>query len=182
MNKALCPAIDSAITRNAGSYDPDSGLYYKVGMEFCADIDFDKLDQPPSAPLEIDVSYTSVAPPDHEGGFGHVSARDPISGETAWDVEYKYPPLASLLTTKGGLVFVAGADGWFDALASKTGQKLWSHNDRLGHHGGIISYMAGEKQYIAVVTGWSSRSNTLFGEPSASMPANNGQLVVFSLP
>ena len=79
-----------------------------------------------------------------------------------------------------------GADGWFDALDAKTGQKLWSHNNGLGHHGGVISYKVGDKQYIAVVTGWGSHVSSdykaLFGEPFASMPTNNGQLIVFSLP
>lgn len=186
MNKAVCPAIDGAISWNAGSYNPDLNLYYKVGMEFCADIDLQKVDAPTSAQLHLGASYTFIAPPGHEKAFGHVSARDPISGKAAWEVEYKYPPLASLLGTKGGLVFVPGADGWFDALDAKTGQKLWSHNNGLGHHGGVISYKVGEKQYVAVVTGWGSHVSgdykVLFGEPFASMPTNNGQLIVFSLP
>ena len=70
--------------------------------------------------------------------------------------EFKYPTLASLLTTKGGLVFVPGADGTFYALSADTGEKLWSANNGLGHHGGVISYSAKGKQYVAVVTGWGS--------------------------
>ena len=186
MNKTVCPSIDGAISWNAGSYDPDSGLYYKVGQEWCADIDVQKNERPSQAQLDISASYTYLPPPGHEKAFGHISARDPISGKPVWEVEYRYPPLASVLSTKGGLVFVPGADGWFDALDAKTGQKLWSYNDGLGHHGGVISYKAGAKQYIAVVTGWgshvSSDYDVLFGEPFVSMPKNNGQLIVFSLP
>jgi outer membrane protein assembly factor BamB len=126
-----------------------------------------------------------VAPPGHEKAFGHVSGRDPVTGKVAWEVEYKYFPLASLLSTKGGLLFVPGADGMLDALDTKTGKKLWSHNDGLGHHGGIITYMAGGKQYIAVTTGWGSHVSgnfkPLYGEPFASMPTDNGQLLVFGL-
>jgi PQQ-dependent dehydrogenase (methanol/ethanol family) len=186
MNKAVCPAIDGAISWNAGSYNPDTGYYYKIGQEFCADIDVQKAPRPNSAQLDIGASYTFIPPPGHDKAFGHISARDPISGKVAWEVEYKYPPLASVLSTKGGLVFVPGADGWFDALDAKTGQKLWSHNNGLGHHGGVISYKAGDKQYIAVVTGWGSHVSgdykVLFGEPFASMPTNNGQLIVYALP
>jgi outer membrane protein assembly factor BamB len=98
----------------------------------------------------------------------------------------KYPPLASLLTTRGGLVFVPGADGTFYALDADSGAKLWQHNNGLGHHGGVISYTARGKQYIAVVTGWGSHVSgnycPLFGEPFCSMPTDNGQLMVFSLP
>jgi hypothetical protein len=36
MNKALCRAIDGAISWNSGSYNPDTGLYYKIGQEVLA--------------------------------------------------------------------------------------------------------------------------------------------------
>jgi alcohol dehydrogenase (cytochrome c) len=185
MNKAVCPAIDGAISWNAGSYDPDTGLYYKVAQEWCADIDVVKIDKPKdySGQLYLGASFTSVAPPGRDKAFGHVSGRDPITGKVTWEVEYRYPPLASLLSTKGGLLFVPTADGFLEALDAKTGKKLWSHNDGIGHHGGVISYMAKGKQYIAVVTGWGSHVSgnykPLFGEPFTSMPTDNGQLVVF---
>jgi hypothetical protein len=45
--------------------------------------------------------------------------------------------------------------------------------------------MAGGKQYIAVTTGWGSHVSgnfkPLYGEPFASMPTDNGQLLVFGL-
>ena len=137
-----------------------------------------------SAQNYFGASWTSTHPEGRKA-YGHVSGRDPISGKVTWRVEYKYPPLASLLSTKGGLVFVPGADGMFDALDAKTGAKLWSHNNGTGHHGGVISYSAKGKQYIAVVTGWGSHVSgnfgPLFGEPFTSMPTDAGQLIVFGL-
>ncbi|MBX5455032.1 MAG: PQQ-binding-like beta-propeller repeat protein [Acidobacteriia bacterium] len=187
MNKALCPAIDGAISWNSGSYNPVTGLYYKVGQEWCQDIEVQKVDRPKdySGQNYFGATWNSIPPPGYESAFGHVSGRDPITGHVAWEVVYRYPPLASLLSTKGGLVFVPGADGMFDALDAKTGEKLWSHNDGLGHHGGVISYAVNGKQYIAVVTGWGSHVSgnygPLFGEPFLSMPTDNGQLLVFGL-
>ena len=70
--------------------------------------------------------------------------KDPVTGKKTWEVVYKYPPMASLLTTKGGLVFVPGADGMFDALDAKTGEKLWSHNDGIGHDGGWRFFVSGD--------------------------------------
>jgi PQQ-dependent dehydrogenase (methanol/ethanol family) len=187
MNEALCPAIDGAISWNSGSYNPDTGLYYKIGQEFCANQEVIKGDRLPdnSGRLDISATWKVIAPPGHDKAFGHVSGRDPITGKVAWEVEYKYFPLASLLSTKGGLVFVPGADGQFDALDAKTGQKLWSHNNGLGHTGGVISYAVDGKQYIAVVTGWGSHVSgnfkPLYGEPFLSMPGDTGQLLVFGL-
>jgi glucose dehydrogenase len=187
-NKNVCPAIDGAISWNAGSYSPDTGLYYKVGQEFCQDMEALRVVPAPkegSAQLYISASWTVHAPPGYDKAFGHVSGRDPITGKIAWEVPYKYFPLASLLSTKGGLVFVPGADGWLDALDARTGKKLWSHNDGLGHHGGIISYAVNGKQYIAVVSGWGSHVSgnlkVLFGEPFESMPIEGGNLLVFGL-
>jgi alcohol dehydrogenase (cytochrome c) len=185
-HKNVCPAIDGAISWNAGSYNPDTGLYYKVGQEWCFDIEVVKADKPKdfSGQTYFGASWTSVHPEGRKA-YGHVDGRDPITGKVSWRVEYKYPPLASLLSTKGGLVFVPGADGNFDALDAKTGKKLWTHNNGIGHHGGVISYSAKGKQFIAVVTGWGSHVSgnfgPLFGEPFTSMPTDGGQLIVFGL-
>jgi PQQ-dependent dehydrogenase (methanol/ethanol family) len=187
VSKNVCPAIDGAISWNAGSYSPDTGLYYKVGQEFCQDMEALKVPTPKegSGQLYISASWTVHAPPGHDTAFGHVSGRDPMTGKIAWEVPYKYFPLASLLSTKGGLVFVPGADGWLDALDASSGKKLWSHNDGIGHSGGIISYAVNGKQYIAVVSGWGSHVSDnfkpLFGEPFASMPIEGGNLLVFGL-
>ncbi len=35
----VCPAIDGAISWNHGTYSPDTGLYYKVGQEWCQNME-----------------------------------------------------------------------------------------------------------------------------------------------
>ena len=53
-------------------------------------------------------------------------------------------------------------------------------------NGGIITYMAKGKQYVAVMTGWGSLVGDgygdWFGEPWKSMPKDSGVLKVFALP
>ena len=48
---------------------------------------------------------------------------------------------------------------------------------RPGHNGGIITYMAKGKQYVAVMTGWGSLVSDgygdLWGEPWVSMPKDS---------
>lgn len=183
----VCPAVDGAITWSNGSYSPDTGLYYKAGQEWCQNMEAQHLPKPAdySGQMYMSATYTPIPAKGHDAAYGHINAVDPISGKTTWRVEYKYPVMASLLSTKGGLLFVPGADGMLDALDAKTGQKLWSHNDGIGHDGGIISYAVNGKQYIAVTTGWgtyvSQNLATLFGEPFKSMPLDSGVLVVYSL-
>jgi PQQ-dependent dehydrogenase (methanol/ethanol family) len=182
----LCPAIAGGVSWNSGTYSPDTGLYYKVGNEWCIDLDIVKT-QPvtePFAQLNIGATFKFVDPP---GGkmHGHVDGRDPVSGKVAWSVDYPEPPLASLLSTAGGLVFVPDARGWLHAHDAKTGKELWKANDGASHIGGAISYEAGGKQYVAVVTGGPSLVSEgypeMFGEPYKSMEKDTGALIVYTL-
>ncbi len=186
-NKDLCPAINGGISWNTGTYSPATGLYYKIGNEWCMDLEVIKT-QPvlqPMVQLNIGANFTIHGPP---GGvaYGHLDARDPITGDKKWEIDFPEPPLASLLSTAGSLLFVPDARGVLHAYDDRTGEELWSHNNGLGQVGGIISYSAKGKQYVAVATGWGSLVGDgyaeLFGEPYKSMPKDQGMLVVFALP
>ena len=76
--------------------------------------------------------------------------------------------------------------GVLHAFDARSGAELWSHNNGLGHTGGIVSYNAKGKQYIAVITGWGSLVGDdykkLYGEPYESMATDQGTIVVFALP
>jgi len=89
------------------------------------------------------------------------------------------------LSTAGGLVFVPDARGWLHAHDAKTGKELWKANDGATHNGGIISYEANGKQYIAVVTGGPSLVGEnyaeIFGGPYKYMDKDTGSLVVYTL-
>jgi alcohol dehydrogenase (cytochrome c) len=186
-HKNLCPAIAGGISWNSGSFSPQTGLYYKIGQEWCMDLTVVKTTPilEPMAQLNIGADFKLKDP---EGGkaHGHLSARDPITGAKKWEVKFTEPPLASLLSTAGNLVFVPDARGYLRAYNAGTGDELWAANNGNGHNGGIISYRVGDKQYIAVMTGWGSLVGdeyaALFGEPYASMAKDAGAIVVYALP
>jgi alcohol dehydrogenase (cytochrome c) len=182
----LCPAIMGGVSWNAGTYSPQTGLYYKVANEWCMDLEITKTKPvtEPAAQLNIGATFTIKDPPG-EKSHGHVDARDPVTGKVAWSVDYPEPPLASLLSTAGGLVFVPDARGWLHAHDAKTGRELWKANDGATHNGGIISYEANGKQYIAVVTGGPSLVGEnyaeIFGGSYKYMDKDTGSLVVYTL-
>jgi alcohol dehydrogenase (cytochrome c) len=185
-SEPLCPAIDSGVSWNSGSFSPQTGLYYKVVNEWCIDLTVVKT-QPVTEPvvqLNIGANFKLVPPP---GGqiYGHVDARDPLTGNKMWEIRFPEPPLASLLTTAGNLLFVPDSRGILHAYNASTGAELWNHSDGLGHQGGIMSYSAGGKQYIAVVVGFGGMVSDdyapTFGEPYKSMPRDDGILVVYAL-
>src|SRR6266568_8825854 len=182
----LCPAIPGGISWNSGAYSPKTQLYYKIGQEWCMDLTVEKTNPilEPMAQLNIGAQFKLVAPPDGPAR-GHLDARDPVTGVKKWEVNYKAPPLASVLATAGNLVFVPDAEGIVHAYNAESGQELWSRNNGTGHNAGIISYMAGGKQYIAIPAGWGSlvadEFVALYGEPYKSMTKNTGALIVFAL-
>jgi len=182
----LCPAIDGGVSWNSGSYSPKTGLFYKVGNEWCIALEVVKTTPvtEPVTQLNIGANFHEVPPPDGEI-YGHLDARDPITGDKKWEVRYPEPPLSSVLSTGGNLVFLPDARGVVHAYNAETGSELWNHSDGLGHVGGIISYSAGGKQYVAVTVGFGSLVGDgyakLFGEPFKSMPRDEGLLVVYSL-
>ena len=138
----------------------------------------------PMAQLNIAADFKLVAPPDGPAR-GHLSARDPVTGAKKWEVTYKQPPLASVLATAGNLVFVPDSEGVVHAYDAESGKEVWSRNNGMGHNAGIISYMAGGKQYIAVPAGWGSlvadEFVALYGEPFKSMSKNTGAMIVYTL-
>ena len=71
----------------------------------------------------MSATYTPVPPPGHDAAYGHINAVDPITGKKTWEVIYKYPLMASLLSTKGGLLFVPGADGISTRWMPRPGQE-----------------------------------------------------------
>jgi|ERR1700674_1223453 len=182
----LCPFIAGGMSWNMGSYSPKTGLMYKTGNEWCMDIEVVKTTPilEPQAQLNIGANFQIVNPPGDKAR-GHVDARDPITGKLKWQIDFPEPPLASLMSTAGNLLFVPDARGVLHAYDASTGKELWSHNDGQGHNGGIISYMAKGKQYIAVATGFGGLAGddyaSFFGGVYAQMPKDSGVLKVFAL-
>ena len=183
----LCPFIAGGMSWNMGSYNPKTGLLYKVGNEWCMDLEIVKTTPvlEPMAQLNIGANF-NITHPKGDKAHGHVSARDPITGKMKWEVKFPEPPLASLLSTGGNLVFVPDARGWLRAYDATTGKELWKHNNGQGHNGGIITYRAKGKQYVAVMTGWGGLAGddyaAFFGGVFAQMPKDSGVLKVFALP
>ncbi len=185
-SELLCPHISGGVSWNTGSYDPKSGVYYKIGQEWCMTLDVVRTAAltEPQAQLNIGANFTIAKPPGGEI-YGHLDARDPVTGAKKWEVRYPEPPISNILATSGNLVFVPDARGIVHAYNSQDGKELWSHNDGTGHQGGLISYSVGGKQYVAVVAGFGGMVTddyaTQFGEPYKSMPKDTGALIVFGL-
>lgn len=79
-----------------------------------------------------------------------------MTGKIKWERRYDIIPHSALLSTAGGLVFIATYEGNLQALDAETGGVLWEFSLGSGSNGGIVSYAANGKQYVAVVSGHGS--------------------------
>lgn len=164
----VCPAIDGGHSWNAGSYSPQSGLFYRVTQEWCmwltvapqGGADYitaganERITEP-FAQAFMAAEWIGTNPPG-DTTHGFITARDPVSGDLAWEKRYDIIPHSALMSTGGGLLFNATTDGWAEALDADTGGLLWRFNNGTGHNGGIVSYESGGTQYVAFATGHGS--------------------------
>ena len=165
---SVCPAIDGGHSWNAGAYNPQTKLHYRIVNEWCMDLTIapkgggttvtagaETRVTEPFAQAFMNAEWVGTNPPGDKT-HGRLTARDPLSGKMTWEKRYDMIPHSALLSTAGGLIFVGTIDGFVEALDAKTGDVLWRFNNGSAHNGGIISYAVGGKQYIAVATGHGS--------------------------
>lgn len=164
----VCPAIDGGHSWNAGSYSPQTKLFYRIANEWCMYLTVapegggttitagsETRITEPFAQAYMAAEWVGTNPPG-DTTHGRLTARNPLTGEIAWEKRYDIIPHSALLTTGGGLLFNGTYDGFVEAIDAKTGEVLWRFNNGSGHNGGIVSYEANGKQYIGVVVGHGS--------------------------
>src|SRR6266545_4090000 len=155
--KFICPWIAGGRSWNSGSYNLKTKLWYNTAMEVCEEVTVEKQTPvtEPAAGLFFGGDQVAKHPPGGEA-YGHLDARDPVTGERKWTVHYKYPPIGSVLSTAGGIVVHGDVEGVVRAYDGDTGEELWHFRTGSGHRGGPISYSVNGKQYIAVPSGLGS--------------------------
>ena len=180
----ICPWIAGGRSWNSGSYSPKTGLWYNTAMEVCEEVTVEKQTPvtEPAAGLFFGGDQVAKHPPSGEA-YGHLDARDPVTGERKWTVNFKYPPIGSVLSTAGGLVVHGDVEGVVRAYDAESGEELWHFRTGSGHRGGPISYSVNGKQYIAVPSGLGSLVLGLYPAlwPEVADFPPGGALFVFTL-
>src|SRR5258708_21214887 len=82
---------------------------------------------------------------------------DPFTGEVKKRAQSIYPN-GSTLTTAGGLVFTAFMDGSLAAYDDTSLDQVWKINVGTGFNAPPMTFEAGGKQYIAILSGISNLS------------------------
>ncbi|HTO45588.1 MAG TPA: PQQ-binding-like beta-propeller repeat protein [Burkholderiales bacterium] len=156
-DNVFCPSMGGGRSWNAGSYNPETGVWFNSRQEMCEEAKV-RPERPKMKPIPAwyaGADLRWVHPPGEQAS-GAVDAWDPLTGKKKWSVTDKYPRISTILSTKGGLVFSGDMRGYVYAYNADNGKELWKFNMGSGSRGGIISYMAGGEQYVLVPSGLGS--------------------------
>jgi PQQ-dependent dehydrogenase (methanol/ethanol family) len=107
-----------------------------------------------------------------EKQWGRLAAVNIDTGKMAWKFDTEQPLIGGVLATAGDLVFNGESNGLFRAFDAKTGKMLWEYQAGAGVNAPAVSYMVGDRQYVAVAAGGNTQVDSKRGN----------SVVVFALP
>jgi quinohemoprotein ethanol dehydrogenase len=137
------------------AFSPQTGLAYIPANHLEAQYsDIDREWQPP-ADRSVDGGVMVTAGPaaGMKPATGSLIAWSPLTQKAVWSVPYPTYLNGGVLAAGGKLVFQGSMDGIFRAYAADTGTLLWSFDAKASIIATPISYEAGGRQYVTILTG-----------------------------
>jgi alcohol dehydrogenase (cytochrome c) len=158
------------------AYHPGANSLYVPYIDNCLDMT-SKSDAGPERRIPVPQPGSD---PNKLTGIGKINLS---TGEILRFNEGRSPSNGAMLTTAGDLVFHGDMNRRFRAFDVYTGKQLWE--GIVGGHVSVstISYAAGGKQYIAIMTGDGLLDGSLLAEtPELKPPRGSNAIFVFALP
>ena len=165
------------------SFSPDTGLVYVPandlpmvysmhrGFRYFYDL---------GVPAE-DLARMKEGQPEVVNG-GYLRAWDPVARKVKWQVKLPTTWNSGTLTTAGGLVFQASADGYFSAYNAADGTRLahiFTGNSAMA---GPVTYEIDGVQYMAIAAGYGGAGMLTTPDKAAVRDyENEGRVLVFKL-
>ena len=155
----FCPGILGGVEWNGAAYSAATNSIYTGTVDWCVRVQLvrDSLHVPAlgAAWLAAENPQSSMFDPPN-AAKGWVIAFDAESGNVRWKKAISHPILAGVTPTAGGLVFTADLGGELYAFDADSGRVLWQTNTGQSTGGGVITYVAGGRQLLAVASGMKS--------------------------
>jgi alcohol dehydrogenase (cytochrome c) len=175
--KKLCPSFDGGNNFWSASYSPKTKLLYIPSRPTCNEITIN-----PDAGRDPGGFMLGGAAKFIERNVSDIIVADPFTGEVKNKVRIPYPNYSAALTTAGGLVFTGFGDGSFAAYDDISLEQLWKINVGTGFNAPPMTFEAGGKQYVAILSGLSRVSKgRLVLTPELREMRNQTMLFVFAL-
>jgi alcohol dehydrogenase (cytochrome c) len=160
----FCPGARGGAEWNSPAYDPQTNLVIVGEVDWCATVTLQTEAQVQATQLGHAWSAMATHNPYYIYGeqdpsrawAGWVYATDADTGAWKWRARSNYPIQGGITPTAGGVVFFGDMGGNFYALDSATGRKLWGQNLGGAIGGGVVTYVAGGAQKVAVSAGFTA--------------------------
>lgn len=156
-----CPGVTGGSEWNGAAWSPTAHLVYVNSVDWCVTVKLSKLASITNIASGAAKAESGAAafgggipvPDPIASAYGWTTAIDPATGRTQWHVRMPTPMIAALTPTAGGIVLTGDLNGDLLALDASTGKTLYTYDTKNAIAGGVITYRAGQKQYIAVAAG-----------------------------
>jgi alcohol dehydrogenase (cytochrome c) len=150
--KLMCPALTGGNNFFPPSYSKRTGLIYIPAFTMCGE---NTLDQ---ESIKQGIYFARSGIKFTDRSESDLVMADPITGEIKKRAHSVYPNVSGVLTTAGGLVFTGFADGSLVAYDDTSLDQVWKINVGTGFNAPPMTFEAGGKQYVAILTGLSRPS------------------------
>jgi alcohol dehydrogenase (cytochrome c) len=151
-----CPGPVGGVEWNGPAYDQKTKQIVVGSVDWCALFKSDEVEYQPGQWL----LGGSIQWDDAKSGW--ITAVDPDNGAVRWQYHADAPVVAGITPTAGGVTFSGDMNGNLLAFDSATGNVLLKTPTGGALAGGVITYMHGGTQYLAITSGNVSRLT--FGE------------------
>jgi len=173
--KVLCPSLSGGNNYFPASYSKLTGLMYIPSMSMCNESTLDQ------EAIKKGIYFSRISK-QIERNESDIVVADPLTGEVKKRIHSVYPNVSGMLTTAGGLVLTGFADGAVAAYDDTTLEQLWKLNVGTGINAPPMTFEAGGKQYVAILTGLSRPSKgRLVLTPELREMRHQTMLFVFGL-
>ncbi len=147
--RKLCPSMGGGNNFYPSSYSPKTKLIYIPSMSSCNEV-------------TLDPNLSNKAGDWKGASFRHIQRNesdiivsDPFTGEIVKKLHIPYVNNSGVLSTAGGVIFTAYTDGTFAAYDDATLEQLWKINVGAGFMAPPMTFEAGGRQYVAILSGLS---------------------------
>ena len=186
----MCPTVPGGKNWMPMSYSPKTGMVYVPTIEACVVTGNEALEPAPMGDIAMREWFTGGFPDtttsktlSGEWMHGSLTVIDAANARIVHKVKTRYPLIAGVLTTAGGLVFVIQHEGKFCAFDDQSMAELWCFHTNTLADSPTMTYAVDGKQYIAVSTGgWGLIPAYFFpGTPGLDKVHTANMLWVFTL-
>ena len=177
----FCPGSVGGGEWSSAAFDPRHNLIFTGENEWCTTAKIEKDSEVARArdgSVWFGVAYINPFnmaglqdPPSKWGGWFYASDAD--TGDWKWRARTNYPIVGSVTPTAGDIVAFGDMGGVFHILRASDGKELFNQRFDGAIAGGVITFAAKGKQYIAFTAGVS--------HPQWPVPPKTGKIVVLGL-